>query len=219
MVVIADGYNWGITPLTVARNGSTIEGLADNFVLDISHTRVDFIYSGDTWQVYSNTGPIGFTGSRGFVGSRGDVGFTGSTGANGLDGFDGFLSWTVKSANYTATALEGIITNTFGGTFTITLPASPVAGSIVVLADGYNWGITPLTVARNGSTIEGLSDNFVLDISHTRVDFIYSGTTWQVYSNTGPIGFTGSRGDTGFVGSKGDAGGGGFEQNFLLMGA
>jgi len=208
IVVIADGANWGLFSLTVARNGSTIEGQLDDFVLDISQTRVDFIYDGETWQVYANVGP---QGPQGLQGIEGITGAQGIQGIEGIDGINGFLRWSIQTSNYTASNLDGIIANTSGGTFTVTLPATPSAGNIVVFADGANWGASEssnLIVARNGSTIEGQLEDFVLDISQTRVDFVYDGATWQIYANVGPQGAQGLQGTSiqGTTGSQGTQG-------------
>ncbi len=89
----------------------------------------------------------------------------------------------VKTSNYTASNRDQIIADTSGGSFTITLPASPIAGTAVTLYDNASWGTNNLTIARNGSTIEGVADDFVLDVSSIKVEFIYNGSTWQVYSS------------------------------------
>lgn len=52
-VVFVDGSDWSVNNLTVARNGATIEGLAENLVMDIQSIRVDLVYDGTTWQVYA----------------------------------------------------------------------------------------------------------------------------------------------------------------------
>jgi hypothetical protein len=156
--------------------------------------------------VIGYTGSVGFTGSKGdtgltgsvgFTGSKGDIGFTGSRGA------DGQIVWSRKTANYTAVNQDGIIADTSGGVFVITLPATPSLGDYVVIVDGGDWVTNNLTVAKNGSTIEGFASDLVLDVSDTRVDLVYDGTTWQVFSNVGQKGFTGSQGIIGFTGSQG----------------
>lgn len=91
----------------------------------------------------------------------------------------------------TATTLvdkQGVIADTTGGAFTINLPATPTAGVQVWVADGGAWGTNNLTIARNGSTIEGLAENLVCDISGAEIQMIYDGTTWQVYAQTGVYG-------------------------------
>lgn len=96
--------------------------------------------------------------------------------------------WTKKTANYTAISGDKILADTTAGTFTVTLPASPVLGDNVIIADAGSWQTTNLTVARNASTIEGTAENLVLDIPNIQVEFVYDGTTWEVYAFTGPSG-------------------------------
>ena len=90
------------------------------------------------------------------------------------------------TANYTAGVSEGVVANTSGGAFTVTLPASPIAGDQVVISDAAaTFGSNNLTVGRNGSTINGTAADWVIDISGVSVQFIYSGTTWLVYAQVG----------------------------------
>lgn len=98
-------------------------------------------------------------------------------------GGSGLSTWQSKTANYTAVAGDRILANTTGGSFTITLPATPSLGDQVVVADPSDWGVNSLTIARNGSTIEGLAENFVLDVKGVDATLVYDGTTWQVFSS------------------------------------
>lgn len=103
----------------------------------------------------------------------------------------GGTTWSLKTADYTAINGDGIIADTTAGTFTITLPASPTTGDNIIIADSGNWAINNLIVARNGSTIEDITEDLILDIGALQVHLIYSGTTWEVYAITGPaIGVT-----------------------------
>lgn len=106
-------------------------------------------------------------------------------------------NYLTKTANYTASAGDRILTNTSGGSFTITLPSSPTAGDTVVVYDITNWETNNLTIARNGSTIEGVADDFILDLGQIKVDFVYSGSTWQVYAAVGAAGPVGDAGPAG----------------------
>lgn len=103
-----------------------------------------------------------------------------------IQGGGGGGSWVKKTANYTALAADSIIADTSGGSFTITLPASPSIGNSVKFADGGDWYTNNVIIARNGSTIEGLSDDFALDIKGIIVEFVYDGSTWEIYSYSGP---------------------------------
>jgi hypothetical protein len=97
-------------------------------------------------------------------------------------------TWSKKITTYTAVTGDLLIADTSGGAFTITLPATPSTGNIVTIVDGANWKTTNLTIARNGSTIEGLAEDLVVNLGGCRLDLIYDGATWEVYSSLGPVG-------------------------------
>jgi hypothetical protein len=103
----------------------------------------------------------------------------------------GGLTYIYTTTPVTATDKQGVLTDTSGGAFTVTLPAGPSTGAQVVIADaGSNWGTNNLTVARNGSTIVGLAENLVCDIAGVSVQFVYDGTTWEIYAQVGGNGGT-----------------------------
>jgi len=95
------------------------------------------------------------------------------------------VTYSKYTANVTATNMQGVIADTSGGSFTVTLPATPATGNMVSIVDGADWGTNSLTVGRNGSTIEGAAEDLVLNISGAAVSLIYNGTTWQVYAQVG----------------------------------
>jgi len=97
----------------------------------------------------------------------------------------GGLEYVVKTANYTASDKEGVLADTSGGAFTVTLPATPATGAQVVVADsGGAFATNNLTVGRNGSTIAGESEDLVLDLDSVAVQFVYDGSTWEFYVQT-----------------------------------
>jgi hypothetical protein len=103
----------------------------------------------------------------------------------------GGLTYVVKTANYTTFDKEGVLADTSGGAFTVTLPATPATGAQVVVADsGSFWGTNNLTVGRNGSTIGGLAQDLVCDITGASVQLVYDGSTWEVYAQVGGNGGT-----------------------------
>jgi len=103
----------------------------------------------------------------------------------------GGLTYVVKTANYTTQNLEGVLANTTAGAFTVTLPATPATGNQCVIADhSATFGTNNLTVGRNGSTINGTAADLTLDISGVSVQFVYNGTTWDVYAQIGGNGGT-----------------------------
>lgn len=96
----------------------------------------------------------------------------------------GGIDFVTKTANYTASDKDGIIADTSGGVFTITLPNSPTAGMQVVIVDGADFSTNPLAISRDGATIEGLSENITLSTKGIAVTFIYTGSTWRSYYQT-----------------------------------
>ena len=145
--------------------GATALTIADN-VVDEANLKV----SNAPTNGYMLTAQSGNTG-----------GLTWAAAASGGGG----MVWSVKTTTYTAATDEAIIANTSGGIWTLTLPATPVVGDVVRVADGASWETNNLTVARNGSTIEGVAQDVTMDINSASVDFVYDGTTWQVYVSMG----------------------------------
>jgi len=106
---------------------------------------------------------------------------------NSSGGGGGSNPWTRKTTSYTSAAGDQLIADTSGGVYTITLPASPSEGDSIKIGDGGDWETNNLTVARNGSNIEGSADDFILNLKGIIVEFVYEDSTdgWQVYSYTG----------------------------------
>ena len=103
----------------------------------------------------------------------------------------GGIEYEVKTANYTAADKEGILADTTGGAFTVTLPATPATGAQVIVADpSGNWGTNNLTIGRNGETISDAAEDLICDISGASVQLVYDGTTWAVYAQVGGNGGT-----------------------------
>ena len=101
-------------------------------------------------------------------------------------GRTGTVDWctTAKTGPLTAVSGKGYFINTCGGAITITLPASPSAGDIVALKDYANtWddACKAVTVARNGSKINGAEDCATLNTESQSVTLIYVDATkgWQ----------------------------------------
>ena len=105
-------------------------------------------------------------------------------------------NYTEYDSDFTAATAGRYALNASGGSFTVTLPSSPTTGDYIKLIDVGNWTANPITVNRNGSTIEGYSDNFQLDLGQSIIEFIYINNTWQVYSSIGQRGPQGPKGDS-----------------------
>lgn len=90
-------------------------------------------------------------------------------------------NWLIKTAGgYTATSQDKIVGDTTGGAFSITLPASPTVGNFVwiktTVAASNN-----LTIARNGSNIDGSAADLVCDLDNYQFCLVYVDATigWQ----------------------------------------
>lgn len=91
-----------------------------------------------------------------------------------------------KTANYTAITGDRLECDTSGGAFTVTLPASPSNGDFVQVWDGNatvllnGFTTNPLTVARNGQTINGLSADWIIRGKGAARTFQFTNGTWRV---------------------------------------
>lgn len=117
------------------------------------------------------------------------AGIIGATGPQGPQGTG--ITYTIKSADYTLVADDGILADTSTGLFTLYLPASPELGTQVFIADAKNtWSTNNLTINRNGSTIKDQSQDMLCDISNISIQFVYNGSTWGVFIQAGITGST-----------------------------
>jgi hypothetical protein len=155
------------------------------------------------------TGPQGVQGASGSTGLTGATGTQGASGASGVAGIDGATGpgsiWTYIDGATTAQTGGQYVADTSGGSFTLTLPASPSVGYNVAVADGGDWSTNNLTIGRNGSIIEGDSSDLIVDVGQVELKFIYDGTEWQLFSSIGAAGATGVAGASG-VGATGPQG-------------
>ena len=157
--------------------------------------------------VLGGDGADGAQGTQGTTGTQGTDGSNGSAGSQGIQGITGALNaWSRKTGTYTASNGDRLIADTSGGVFTITLPASPSTGHAVEFADGASWATNNLTIARNGSTIEGAAENLTVDVAGVSIELIYDGSTWEVFTSAGPQGTAGSTGAQGTQGTQGTTG-------------
>lgn len=89
--------------------------------------------------------------------------------------------YVTKSTTYTAVDGDYLSCNTASAGFTITLPASPSAGEEIHFADeNGTWDTNNLTLARNGSTIMGLSEDLTADTKYGTFGLAYIGADWRI---------------------------------------
>jgi hypothetical protein len=213
-IQVLDGDDWSTNNLTVARNGSTIDGTAADLTLDIGNVSVDFVYDGTTWQLSLQLGGTGGdvvtlngiqtltnktltsatltsatlsgTTTAGPINATGTVAATDFTGdGSALTGIAAGVEWELKTTTYAAATRDAIIANTSSGIWTLTLPASPTTGDYVQVIDGDDWAANNLTIARNGETIEGSATDLIANVGGISINLIFDGTTWQVAVQAG----------------------------------
>jgi len=115
----------------------------------------------------------------------------GTTWASSLPAAGGIVYTSVKTANYTAANNDGVLTNTTGGAFTVTLPTSPAVGNIVIVVDSFSqWGTNNLTIDPTASikiANNTAGDTLTCDISGITVTLVYTGATygWNVSAQIG----------------------------------
>ena len=95
-----------------------------------------------------------------------------SFGSVASDSGRAYSDWAIKTGTYTAVDKDQLIANS-GSAFTITLPASPSAGATVIVK---NVGAGTVTIARNGSNIEGAAQDGTLE-STKGMQVVYVGST------------------------------------------
>lgn len=105
--------------------------------------------------------------------------FPGGSGGSGS-------SWntTHKTANYTAISYDEIQADTSGGSWTLTLPATPSDGDRVRVLDingVFSSNALTVTAANN---IQGSAEDMLLDVTNAWTEFVYSTTEtdWRMVS-------------------------------------
>jgi len=91
-------------------------------------------------------------------------------------GRTGTVDWdtTAKTASFTAVSGNGYFVNTTSGAITVTLPATPSAGDIVSVADyAGTAGTNNITIARNGSNINGSAADLTISINTSAITLVY----------------------------------------------
>jgi hypothetical protein len=110
--------------------------------------------------------------------------------------------------------------NTLSNVINITLPSVPVLNQSVHVEDvAGNCGTLSIFVLRNGNLIDGVAQDFEIDIDWGDVLFVWDGTGWSINPDVigavgetgetgpqGPQGLTGPQGQQGPQGIQGDAG-------------
>jgi len=114
------------------------------------------------------------------IGASGDTVTLASGASQTGFGRTGTVDWdtTAKTASFTAVSGNGYFIDTSSSAITITLPASPSAGDIVGVNDyARSFATNNLTVARNGSNIQGSANNGTISTNGQSTMFVYVDAT------------------------------------------
>jgi hypothetical protein len=152
-----------------------------------------------------------FTGGVTITGTPTNGQLAAWTGSTSLQGINGYPTWqAVQTGNFTAVAGNAYPVNTTSGAVTVTLPASPSAGDIVLITDyAGTFATNNCTINPNGGKLAGLTSNSVLNVTRESVSLVYIDSTqgWIAYSVVlaNPLAITAN-----YLVVAGGAGGGGF---------
>jgi hypothetical protein len=104
-------------------------------------------------------------------------------------GRTGTVDWdtTAKTASFNAVSGNGYFVNTTSAAVTMTLPATPSAGDIVSVKDyAGTFGTNNLTIARNGSNLDGNAGDKVVSTNFQNFTMVYvDGTQGWIATGSG----------------------------------
>ena len=87
-------------------------------------------------------------------------------------------SSTIITSDTTLASGNGYFVNTTSGAITVTLPASPSVGDYLQIKDyAGTFGTNNLTIARNGSNIQGSANDSIIETNRASIKLIYADST------------------------------------------
>lgn len=90
--------------------------------------------------------------------------------------------WTIVSGSGSVSAGTLNLVDTSAGAITLTLPAAPGNGNAMYFQDAKGtWDSNPLTINRNGNTIQGLAENLIAANENGGFGLTYNGTDWRTF--------------------------------------
>lgn len=95
----------------------------------------------------------------------------------------GAVDWIEKTTTYTAVNGDGILADTSGSAWVLTLPVTPIEGDVVGVSDVWGtFATNNLTIARNGNLIMGEAEDLIVDINNASFLLVYTGVTtgWKI---------------------------------------
>ena len=146
-------------------------------------------WNGTGWDTYAGAGVQGLQGTQGpsiqgTQGTTGTTGTQGTAGSNGSSGTSGVFAANIISSNGTTMATQNsYFVTTSAGAITLTLPSSPAVGAEIHVFDSTGSAATNnITVANNGSNINGQNTTLTIDSNYAAVNLVYVGSAygWRV---------------------------------------
>jgi hypothetical protein len=91
----------------------------------------------------------------------------------------GSIKWSIVSTASNISKGEGLMCDTSGGGFIVTLPSSPLIGDAVRIMDlAGTFDTDNLVIARNGENIMGLAQDLTLSTENAAIGLVYSNATY-----------------------------------------
>ena len=91
----------------------------------------------------------------------------------------GSIKWSIATNAVTVSKGEGIMCDTSGGGFILTLPASPQLGDTIRILDlAGTFDTDNLVIGRNGNNIMGLAQDLTLSTENAAIGLVYSNATY-----------------------------------------
>ena len=90
----------------------------------------------------------------------------------------GTENWIRITGSYTAISMDTLYVDTTAAPIIIALPVAPKSGDYVRFIDSGNADKNSITIAPNGSTIDGVAGNSVIVRANSQITAIYLGGTW-----------------------------------------
>lgn len=200
--VIANGSigNYG---QVLASNGSAVFWQAVSGTGTLTQVNTDVTMSGGPITI---TGTLGVNTDYNFAWSNVQtynanivLGYGTTIVANGVNGANGQVLTSNGSSIYWANSAGGVyltlstnstaipysnhLLDTSNGVIYVGLPTNPANGQSVVFADGGGDKYTvPAIILCGNSTIDGTSNNLYFDIPNYKIEMVYTGTTWKVFT-------------------------------------
>lgn len=121
---------------------------------------------------------VGNLSTGGFVSATGNI--TGNVFiGNGSQLTGVAMSWSIANSNAVMSVNRGYFVDTSSGAKTMTLPTGVTIGATVRINDlAGTFGTNNLTVARNGSNIQGVADDLVVSVNQSSFGLVYSNGTY-----------------------------------------